>query len=200
MRGELASVVTVYQQVSPDAWTVFDVNPGIGLNGLDVADVNADGRADIVVGGVWMENPGGNLAASAWPAHSFAPGWNAYAAVKVIDMDGDGRNDIVLSVSDPLATSPGSRRLWILGPDLGRRTSSTPDSTRCTLLRWSISIRMPARCGGLGVRGAGRLIIYLRSGSNWWPTSWGRDALHNMRSGDIDSDGDVDLFGATAFG
>jgi len=201
MRGELASVVTVYQQVSPDAWTVFDVNPGIGLNGLDVADVNADGRADIVVGGVWMENPGGNLAASAWPAHSFAPGWNAYAAVKVIDMDGDGRNDIVLSVSEsigdlswfqaPVDPRTGPWQANLIDTGLNKvHAFAVVDINKDGLLDVAVS----------EYEAPGRLIIYLRSGSNWVANELGRDALHNMRSGDIDSDGDVDLFGATAFG
>jgi hypothetical protein len=201
MRGELASVVTVYQQVTPTAWTVFDVDPGIGLNGLDVADVNADGRADIVVGGVWMENPGGNLAASAWPAHAFAPGWNAYAAVKVIDMDGDGRNDIVLSVSEavgdlswfqaPVDPRTGPWPANLIASGLNRvHGFAVVDIDKDGLLDVAVSEYEPP----------GRQIIYLHSGSNWVENELGRDALHNMRGGDIDNDGDVDFFGAAAFG
>src|SRR5712671_4721507 len=201
MRGELASVVTVYQQVSPTAWTAFDVEPGIGLNGLGVGDVNANGSPDIVVGGVWMENPGGNLAASAWPAHSFAPGWNAYAAVKVIDMDGDGRNDIVLSVSEsagdlswfqaPVDPRTGPWQANLIDAGLNKvHAFAVVDIDKDGLLDVAVSEYEPQS----------RLIIYLRSGSNWVANELGRDAIHNLRAGDIDNDGDVDLFGATAFG
>ncbi len=101
MRGEDASTVFVFiQGATKTSWTEFTMDPGIGRNGLDVADLNGDGLLDIVVGGVWMQNPGGNVASGTWAKHTFVSGWNDYAAVHVVDMNGDGHPDVVLSVSE----------------------------------------------------------------------------------------------------
>src|SRR5262249_15753039 len=44
MRGEDNSFVSVYLQgANATTWTTFTLDPGIGRNGLDVADVNGDG-------------------------------------------------------------------------------------------------------------------------------------------------------------
>lgn len=200
MRGQFASVVSVYLQNNPDSWTVFDVQPGLGLNGLDVADVNGDGRKDIVVGGVWMENPGGNVATAQWDQHVFAS-WNSYASVKVIDMDNDGRNDIVLSVSEELGDLA-----WFKAPADPENGSWTRNTVGSNLDK--VHCFAVADINGDGqldiaaseFNGAGRLIVYLRNGSGFTANELGRDALHNMRAGDIDNDGDIDLFGAYCFG
>ncbi len=203
MRGQSASVVTVYQQNTPTSWTVYDVQPGIGLNGLDVADVNGDGRPDIVVGGIWMENPGGNPATGTWASHTFAPNWNTYASVKVIDMDGDGRRDIVLSVSEAQG-----KLSWFKAPadPVNGTWQENVIDTGLNKVHCFAVIDMNGD-GLLDVaasefEGEGRLILYLRNSNGTGFSSYvlGRDALHNMRAGDIDNDGDIDLFGAYCFG
>lgn len=200
MRGENHSVVTAFLQVSQDAWTTFDVEPGIGLNGLDVADINGDGRPDVVVGGVWMENPGGDVATASWPRHTFAT-WNDYATVKIIDMDGDGRADIILSVSE--ATGKLS---WFKAPD-DPRTGPWVENVIDTGLDHvhGLTVVDVDRDGMLDVvaseyAGPGRLIVYLRREAGWQANQLGTASLHNMRAGDLGNDGDIDFFGVAAFG
>jgi hypothetical protein len=200
MRGESATVVTIYLQTNPNAWVPFDVQPGVGLNGLDVADVNGDGRPDIVVGGVWMENPGGNVASSSWTTHVYAS-WNEYASVKVIDLDKDGRMDIVLSVSEHVG-----KLSWFKGPadpENGTWTERVIDTGLAKV--HCFAVEDVNGDGNLDViasefEGAGRLIVYLAAGTSWTPSELGRDSLHNMRAGDIDADGDIDFFGTYCFG
>jgi type 1 glutamine amidotransferase len=202
MRGETQSVVTVYLQVSPNSWTVFNVEPGIGLNGLDVADIDGDGFPDIVVGGVWMQNPGANVATTTWTKRTFAPGWHDFAAVKVIDIDRDGLPDIVLSVSEDVG-----KLSWFKAP-ANPRTGVWVENVIATGLDHAhgVSVYDIDKDGWLDVvaseyGGAGRLIVYRgNGGTSWTPTELGRDSLHNLHAADIDGDGDIDLFGVYAWG
>jgi len=62
--------------------------------GAAALDLNEDGLLDVVLTGVWFENPGG-LASNPdkpWPAHEFAGGAHDMIAA---DVSGDGRLDIV---------------------------------------------------------------------------------------------------------
>ena len=62
--------------------------------GSAALDIDDDGLLDVVLTGVWFENPGG-LAANPdkpWPAHDFAGGAHDMVAA---DLNGDGRLDIV---------------------------------------------------------------------------------------------------------
>jgi hypothetical protein len=202
MRGETASVVTVYLQgATPTTWTSFNIEPAVGRNGLDVADINADGRPDIAVGGVWMENPGGNVALTTWPLHTFVTGWHAFAAVKIVDMDADLRPDIVLSVSEAVGNVS-----WFKAP-VDPRTGPWIENLVATGLDHvhAFAVQDMDKDGFLDVvtseyAGLGRLSVYQGSGSTWTPTNFGTDAIHNIRAADVDADGDVDLFGAASYG
>lgn len=81
--------------------------------GAAALDINNDGLLDVVLTGVWFENPGG-LAASpdkAWPAHDFAGGAHDIVAA---DVNGDGRLDIV--------TYHGAMVSWFDPADAMKRT------------------------------------------------------------------------------
>jgi hypothetical protein len=202
MRGKTQTVVTVFLQVSKDSWTTFDVDPGIGLSGLDVADVDGDGYPDIVVGGVWMENPKTSVANAAWKKYTFGSGWNAYGAVKVIDIDRDGRPDIVLSVSEDVG-----KLSWFKAP-ANPRTGPWTENVIDTSLDHvhGFAVADIDKDGSLDVAasesaGTGRLIVYTgNGGASWVATEVGRDSLHNLRAADVDGDGDIDLFGVAAIG
>lgn len=108
--------VYVWQQDSPRAWRyrTFDCPHG---EGLELADVNANGRLDVIIGGRWYENPG-DILKGEWTEHlymdeeHFASCWTAGdVVVRAGDITGDGRVEIVLSPSE------GEGRLsWFAAP------------------------------------------------------------------------------------
>lgn len=170
------------------------------MNGLALADINSDGRIDIIVGGVWMENPGGDVQLQNWPNYTFT-NWHEFASVKVGDIDKDGLVDILLSVSE----ASGDLSWFKAPPD--PRTGSWQGNVIDSGLNnvHNISLVDIDKDGRLDVaaseyEGAGQLSLYLQRDSGWEVKALGADSLHNMQEGDLGNDGDIDFFGVTAFG
>jgi hypothetical protein len=88
----------VFFQNNPDSWTPVVVSNTYG-EGTCLADLNGDGRVDIIKGGWWLENPKDPLH-DKWPEHWFARGWPDRAGVTVADINQDGRPEVLLSASD----------------------------------------------------------------------------------------------------
>jgi hypothetical protein len=112
----LGNRIHLWRQNAPERWShrAFDCPHG---EGLILADIQGDGRPDVVIGGRWYENPGDVLQGE-WrehfyiPPERFATQWtNGDIVVQVADINGDGRPDIVLSPSE------GAGRLsWFEAP------------------------------------------------------------------------------------
>jgi hypothetical protein len=190
--------VVVWTHSGADRWssTVVHDRPG---EGTALADIDADGDLDIVFHGLWLENPGRGGNGGLWPAHTVAAGWHNEARVQTADMNGDGRTDVVLSVSE--TSGPVA---WFACP---------PDPATGTWQRHDIEPESMTGVHGLQVAdfdGDGdldvavaemhtspkrRVRIYLNDGGTWRALSLSRDGSHNIRAGDIGSDGDVDIVG-----
>lgn len=121
--------VYVWKRIDRKRWEyrTFECPHG---EGLELCDIDLDGRKDIVIGGNWYQNPG-DIMNGTWteysyidPAH-FSTGWtNGDVMVATGDLDGDGHPEIVLSPSEG-----NGRFSWFHVPERmtisGSRRSST---------------------------------------------------------------------------
>lgn len=88
-----------YRQESPLKWNRRTVAIPDG-EGLAVADINNDGRPDVIIGQYWLENPG-DILNGTWKLHQYSKTWTyPHVFVATGDLNGDGRLDIALSPSE----------------------------------------------------------------------------------------------------
>jgi len=80
-------------------WERFDIFRGVLSEGIALADMNGNGRLDVVAGGSWYEAPD-DLAGGSWERHIYAPDFRERCRVQVSDIDGDGGLDIVLTEAE----------------------------------------------------------------------------------------------------
>ena len=84
-----------------DGWRTVNVKAPPG-EGLEVADLDGDGRLDVIINAVWFRNVGplSDGTPDLRPLR-YAPDWNwPHTTAAVGDIDGDGRLDIVLAPSE----------------------------------------------------------------------------------------------------
>jgi Ca2+-binding EF-hand superfamily protein len=174
--------------------------------GLAVADISGDGYPDIVLGAIWLENPH-DLMQGPWTPHTCTTSWSAEAAkTKAADLNGDGRLDIVLAPAES-AGDPPYKVCWYEAPADPRSGGWTehvidPDTER---VLHSLQVGDIDGDGDPDVVAAemhqgddpDEVRVYANGGQglSWTKHVIATNGSHNLQLGDVDGDGDIDLFG-----
>ena len=96
-KGSLTGWVQIFKEVTePSPFFTYEhqfVDREKPYTGTDLvfADIDGDGRKDILVGGWWYKNP-------TWERHEI-PG--AYQVINAYDIDGDGRDELIITKKKP---------------------------------------------------------------------------------------------------
>ena len=169
--------------------------------GVDVNDVDNDSDPDIVIGGIWYENDGEG---SKWTEHFFT-GWHSSAAVKVVDLNKDGRADIVLA---PAELKDNFYRIsWFEQPDSPDglwKEHLIQDDTEAVVHGIDIAdfnndglpdIVLAEMHQG---QDPDEVIIFINKayGNSWEKLVISSKGSHLIQAADINADGNIDIMGA----
>lgn len=112
----------LYFQDSPSSWQekVIDSSPfGATGEGFAVGDIDRSGELDISICGHWLQAPG-NPRTQSYTAHDIDAGYesiNANVKEAIGDIDGDGRNDVIISPAEGYRSGGNHVLAWYRAPE-----------------------------------------------------------------------------------
>jgi len=89
-------------------WRKHTVQTGFAEEGLTAADIDGDGRIEIVHGPDWYSPPPEGAFSGPWKRRVFAPNFREMVRVALSDITGNGREDVVIAESE----YPDGRMSW----------------------------------------------------------------------------------------
>jgi hypothetical protein len=169
--------------------------------GLKAADLNGDGRQDVIINGYWLENTGD---INEWPEHMFSDTWNwRNTFIDVADMNNDGLVDILLSPSE--LAGHKYHVSWFERPvePAGIWKEHIVIDTIETVIHFigaadfNLDGKMDFMLAHMqqGADPDEVAVYYQENRNRWKKLVISTGGSHSMRLGDFDGDGDTDAFG-----
>ncbi|MBW2256991.1 MAG: VCBS repeat-containing protein [Deltaproteobacteria bacterium] len=186
----------LWRHESPLSWTRIAVSTADG-EGTSLGDLDGDGDLDVAHNGFWVEQ----VNTTTWLSHTIDSHWAGDVAVVITDIDGNGDLDVVLAPSES-----SGRMSWYEAADPvnGPWTEHSIDAT--------VSYMHTFKAGDMDGDGDLDLVtaemhqssdpdevsVYRNDGGAlaWTQVVIATSGSHNLRIGDIGSDGDLDVYGA----
>ena len=182
-------------------WSVTQLEAPEG-EALEVTDVDGDGRVDIVANSVWYRNSG---EAGRFERHVYADDWKwPHASIAVGRIDADDRKDIVLAPAE--LAGDRYRVSWFSQP-----ADATQPWTEHVLIKDIEAVQHGLALADFDGderadiamaqmhQGANpdAVAVFVNAGAAQWPRiELSKSGSHNLQVGDLDGDGDLDVFGA----
>ena len=195
--------IHVWRQDEGDKWAHRMIECPHG-EAICLADLDRDGDADIVIGGLWFENTR-DVIGGPWTRHVFGQ-WHPNATVQVADFNGDGRPDVVLSPSE--LKDNWYRLSWFEAP-LDPRQGDWAEHVIVARIECVIHGLVVADFDGdramdiaISEMHQGddpdEVAVFLNrdKGAVWSKQLLSAKGSHYIQAADIGSDGDIDLIGA----
>jgi hypothetical protein len=201
-QGTAGDVIRVFRQGPGDTWTERDI-PAPSGEGLAVGDVDGDGDPDIVIGGTWYQNDG-DIVSGAWTPHVYTRSYDyPNVVVRIADIGGSSRPDIVLSPSEPAG---GSYRIsWFEAPSdpkglWAEHILVDPVETvvhGLAVADFNLDGEPDVAYAQMNQGADPDLVeVLLRRGSGYAGVTLSQQGSHDIVAADLDGDGRPDLFGA----
>ena len=203
---EAGNKVILFRQVAADSWTRTEISCPHG-EGLCLADVDSDGRIDVIIGNKWYRNPG-KIEGADWKEYTLSRKWDyADTRVAVGDINGDGKADVVLSPSE--SQGKHNKIAWYEHPkdalateDWAEHVVDEPVETVVHSLDLAdvnadgvLDIVAASMHQGAAPREV-RVYFNSRSGKKWRKFVVASTGSHEITAVDIDGDGAIDIVGA----
>ncbi|MFK7886316.1 MAG: FG-GAP-like repeat-containing protein, partial [Gammaproteobacteria bacterium] len=184
------------------SWTYVPLwNQTQGTGGLEVADIDADGRLDIVGDGYWLRQPVSDITnGNAWLLYEIGA-WPAGSSIDTADINNDGRLDVTLAVSE-VGVGQFS---WFEAPAnpltqswIRHQIDTVEDLHRHHIVDVNQDGQLDIVFAEMYQSDTDRVGVYYNQGNG---DSWILDVLethasHNLAVTDVDNDGDIDFVGA----
>ncbi|MFZ0545130.1 MAG: VCBS repeat-containing protein, partial [Candidatus Promineifilaceae bacterium] len=195
----------IFFQIGPDEWEQSRFSDGVdtGHEGMISGDVNSDGWVDIVLHGVWLENPGGDAARTGanWNEYRIGTANPDFKAL-VVDLNQDGVMDVLFSSSENTADVD-----WWTPKD-GDPTGTWEKHTIIAQLERAHTLQaadmdldgdIDVVVGQMHTSADQKIRIFFNDGGdglNWSEQIVGDGGLHDGVVADIGNDCDYDIYGA----
>ena len=199
----IGNQVHVFYQETSNEWSKLTIPVDHG-EGLKLADIGNDGYTDIIVNGLWLKNPQSS-ADSLWKAYKYTNTWTWLdTKIDTADINNDGKIDIVLTPAE--MEGQRYRISWFEAPtdpvQLWREHIIDPS---VEAVHHSVQAQDFNSDGYIDIltsemnqgEDPDEIKIYINSqhGESWEKRILGISGSHNIQSGDVDNDFDMDFFG-----